>query len=100
MTPTEFFDQFPPAAEGADVHASSTWCLRHWAPCPLLHANGMGASVEVMQVWLNRQPATNGKASADELNARLDLGGPVCCQLGDETMYEIWGHWPPKGEQS
>lgn len=94
MTPKEWFDQFPPAT---DWPASSQWCARHWAPCPLMHANSIGASVEVMQAWLDID-ARRGPDVVEKINARMAAGGPICCQLGDEKMYEIWGHWPPSPE--
>lgn len=95
MTPKEFFDQFPPLAEGAQW-TNTQWCARHWAPCPLLKANGIGAAMEVLQTWLDRQASL--PSGADAMNALLAEGGPVCCQLGDDKMYEIWGHWPPAPE--
>lgn len=97
MTPREFFDQFPPLADGAEW-TNTQWCPRHWAPCPLLKANGIGAAVEVMEAWLGRQTTTTMDGGAEALNARLAEDGPLCCQLGDDKMYEIWGHWPPAPE--
>lgn len=31
----------------------------------------------------------------DGLNSEMHNIGKLCCTLGDERMYEIWGHWPP-----
>ena len=94
LTPTEWFDQFPPNP-AMDGHEQ--WCARHWAPCPELHANGVGASTEVFQLFLDRVivPAGISPANADAANAKLSETGRLCCWLGDEKMYEIWGHWPP-----
>lgn len=86
---TVWFDQFP-AAPGW-VHEQ--WCARHWAPCPILGANGMGAATELISVFVNEVAA--GAKGPDELNARMQAVGRLCCTLGDERMYEIWGHWPP-----
>jgi hypothetical protein len=88
---TEWFDQFTlewsePWPEG------SQWCPRHWAPCPLLGSNGIGAVTELFRLFVGTQPANS---TVDEMNAALDQASPVCCTLGDEAMYELWQHWPP-----
>ncbi len=90
-----WFDQFLVAIKDAGVGGSGQWCARHWAPCPLLGANGIGAAVEVMSAWLEDGQLAGVDHSPEALNARLDSRGPVCCQLGDDKMFEIWGHWPP-----
>jgi hypothetical protein len=90
-TPAEWFDQFPPNP-AMDGHGQ--WCARHWAPCPVLHANGIGAFTEVIQVYID-EIAPKGSYSAAAQNRQLEAVGRVCCTLGDERMYEIWGHWPP-----
>jgi hypothetical protein len=90
MSPTEWFDQFPSAFVGA----SGQWCARHWAPCPILGANGLGASTELMQIFIN-EIAKPGPP--DALNAQMQAIGRVCCTLGDERMYQVWAHWPPTG---
>ncbi len=79
LTPTEWFDQFP----DAPGWEHDQWCARHWAPCPILGANGIGASVALMQVFVNEQ---------------MRAAGRLCCALGDERMYELWGRWPPVGD--
>lgn len=96
MTPTEWFDQFPPNP-AMDGHQQ--WCARHWGPCPNLGANGILAVIKLQQIWLN-EIATGTNSS--ELNTELlAMTKPVCCQLGDERMYEVWGKCPPgEGEQS
>jgi len=86
--PTAWFDQFP----AAPYWRHDQWCARHWAPCPILGANGMGAAVEVMQIFID-EVATGGAPEA--MNAQMQAAGRLCCTLGDERMYEIWGHWPP-----
>ncbi|MGH3220027.1 MAG: hypothetical protein ACRDPY_15205 [Streptosporangiaceae bacterium] len=94
LTPAEWFDQFPPLADGAQWRENSMWCPRHWAPCPTLNANGIGAHTELMQIWINeRRP--KGSYSPAALNRHLVADSPVCCKLGDDRMYELWGHWPP-----
>jgi hypothetical protein len=90
LTPREWFGQFEPNAQ---MSSHAQWCGRHWAPCPVLHYNGIGAATELMQVFIDE--LGDGATTADELNARLADVGRVCCALGDERMYEIWGHWPP-----
>lgn len=92
MTPTEWFDQFPPLAEGKSWPEDGQWCARHWAPCPLLGANGVGATLELMQMFLQGLHAGGDTA---QMNAALEAAGHLCCALGDDRMYELWGHWPP-----
>jgi hypothetical protein len=93
LTPAEWFDQFPPNP-AMDGHAQ--WCARHWAPCPCLGANGIGAFTEVMQIFVDKI-APKGNRSAAARNRDLEKAGRLCCALGDDRMYEIWGHWPPAG---
>ena len=91
---TAWFDQFPDAPGWEHLQ----WCARHWAPCPILGANGVGAVVELMEVFITEVvPDAKG---ADSMNARMDAAGKMCCTLGDERMYEIWGHWPPSSGQT
>jgi hypothetical protein len=91
LTPAEWFDQFPPNL-AMDGHEQ--WCARHWAPCPVLGANGIGAFVEVMQIFVDEMTPKESLSSA-ERNRHLKKAGRLCCALGDERMYEIWGRWPP-----
>lgn len=94
-SPTEWFDQFPPP--DADW-AHGQWCWRHWAPCPILGANGIGASTELMHAIVE-EIASPG-AAAQHLNQRMAALGRLCCHLGDDRMYEIWSHWRPAGASS
>lgn len=96
MSPTEWFDQFPPLQPGAGWD-NAQWCPRHWAPCPILGANGIGAATEVLSVFVKEIAV--GSAPAD-LNREMSEVGRMCCRLGDERMYEIWGRWPPSAEVS
>lgn len=89
MTPKAWFDQFP--LDG--IGASEQWCARHWAPCPLFRANGMGATMELIQAFIGEIAVTG--STPESLNAQLQAAGRICCTLGDERMYEIWGRWPP-----
>jgi hypothetical protein len=93
-TATEFFDQFPPLEQAATWPANSAWCRRHWAPCPLLRANGIGAAVELMTIFTGEllPPWANSPRAR---NRELAKQSPLCCKLGDQRMYELWGHWPP-----
>jgi hypothetical protein len=105
VTPQEWFDQFPhPPAKftrslkrAVDAGKIPQWCWRHWAPCPELHANGILASVMVMQRFVDANAVTplGAKRTTAEMNAKLRELSPVCCVLGDEVMYEIWGQCPP-----
>lgn len=90
-TATEFFDQFtgPP-----DAPKGSPWCARHWAPASLVGCNGKGASLDLGRIFA----ATLLPAWARSPGARrreLAKQSPVCCKLGDERIYQLWGRWPP-----
>lgn len=89
LDPSGWFDQFPPAP---DSWTHDQWCWRHWAPCPVLGGNGMGAAVEVLTEAVKLMPAD---ATTEGRNQWMADAGLLCCTLGDERMYEIWGHWPP-----
>ena len=88
--PAAWFDQFPVALSG--VQGNDQWCARHWAPCPILGANGLGAATELMSVFINEIASA---CTPEALNAEMQHVGKLCCTLGDERMFEIWGHWPP-----
>jgi hypothetical protein len=91
-TPAEWFDQFPDAPGWEHPQ----WCARHWAPCPVLGANGIGAATELMQIFVSEihAPGLVGN-SPQAMNAEMQAAGRLCCTLGDERMYELWAHWPP-----
>jgi hypothetical protein len=86
---TVWFDQFT----GMPQIPRGQWCARHWAPCPFLNANGIGATIELMGIFINEiaVDCTN----AEELNKKIEEIGNICCYLGDDRMYEIWGRWGP-----
>lgn len=92
MTPADWFDQFPPAP---DDWAHDQWCWRHWAPCPVFGANGMGASLMVMTRITELMPVEI--TDTEQRNRWMQELGRLCCTLGDDVMYEIWGKWPPVG---
>jgi hypothetical protein len=102
-TASEWFDRiaalpdFPAFEERFGEHGQ--WCARHWAPCPLGGANGIGAAIELQTVFISEVASAPppGVETADHLNAEMQRVGRLCCTLGDERMYEIWGHWPPAG---
>lgn len=85
-----WFDQFP--LDG--IGESAQWCARHWAPCPLLGANGIGATTELMSIFLNELASA---ATPDGLNTEMQAMGRICCTLGDDRIYDLWAHWPPPG---
>jgi hypothetical protein len=91
---TVWFDQFPDAPGWEHPQ----WCARHWAPCPTLGANGMGAATELIQVFI--EEIAGNDRSPDALNAQMDAAGRLCCTLGDARMYELWGHWPPAQQEA
>jgi len=92
QNPTSWFDQFNSKLD--EISGSEQWCARHWAPATVYGANGLGASIEMMQLFVE-EVAPDAKTTA-ALDARLHAVGRVCCTLGDEMMYEIWAHWPPR----
>lgn len=96
LSPTEWFDQFPPLKEGVVWPVSSQWCARHWSPCPILHGNGIGASLELNKIFVDEM-FTGNDFSADEMNRQMIAASPLCCKLGDERMFKLWAHWPPPG---
>lgn len=85
---TAWFDQFPEATDWDHEQ----WCARHWAPCPVFGANGLGAATELMSIFIN-EVSSGGKP--ESMNAQMRAAGRLCCTLGDERMYDLWGHWPP-----
>ena len=94
QSPQAWFDQFPPLENAASWPAGSQWCPRHWAPCPLLGANGIQASVLLLKIFAE-EIATGRSLTPDQLNRQLADASPVCCRLGDERMYGLWGQCPP-----
>jgi hypothetical protein len=60
-------------------------------------ANGIGAATELVSVFLNE--VATGK-TPEALNAQMQAAGRLCCTLGDDRMYELWGHWPPTREST
>lgn len=92
-TATEFFDQFADLAATPPVPAGSPWCSRHWAPCPLLGCHGKAASLELARIFGTELPPWANSPAARK--RELAKQSPLCCKLGDERMYELWGHWPP-----
>lgn len=94
MNQKEWFDQFPALAEDVEWLADSQWCARHWAPCPVLHANGIGASIELMEIYLKEIKPEKMTSSAS-INAHIAQISPICCRLGDDRMFDLWGCWGP-----
>lgn len=96
FSPKEWFDQFEPWYSANPQAGRGQWCARHWAPAPCLHANGIGAAAELMSAFIDLpEVAQLADRKAENLNRAMDKLSPVCCHLGDQKMYEIWGHWPP-----
>jgi hypothetical protein len=89
-----WFDQFPELAEGVSWPDDTQMCPRHWAPCSVLGANGIGCVTELMSIWL-KEIAPKGSYSPGARNRQLKATGYICCLLGDERMYDIWGKWGP-----
>jgi len=91
QSPKGWFDQFTPE-DLANIKGNAQWCARHWAPCPIFGANGIGASIEMASVFMNEWTTAR---TPEQINADMHNAGKICCTLGDDRMYEIWGHWPP-----
>lgn len=80
--PIGWFDQFTPhELDAAGVSGNEQWCARHWAPCPILGANGIKATVLLISYFADG----------------LMINGRICCMAGDQAMYDIWGQCPPEG---
>jgi hypothetical protein len=94
VTAAAWFDQFAPwLDEHPEVDGRGQWCRRHWAPCPALGANGIGASIEVLGLWVATLPPN--LTSASSRNRAAERAGSLCCVLGDVAMYTVWSRWPP-----
>lgn len=78
------------AEENFDFNTAS-WCPRHWAPCPVLRKNGLAASAKVMVEVTKLMPAEI-VISGDTYQMNQWVWGhlPLCCELGDEKIAEIW----------
>jgi|SRR5580698_2747900 hypothetical protein len=113
VSPQAWFDQFsgwdeewvakflaenPSSPHPPSWRKDGQWCERHWAPCPVLGANGIGASAELMSIFVREILPANAKSAAMK-SRELKKAGRICCKLGDERMYEIWGHWPPAAKK-
>ncbi|SRR6266705_6684649 len=96
MTPTEWFNQFTLWDITHPESTTSQWCGRHWAPCPCLGANGIGAATEVLQRIIDKHEI-GGSLTVKQRNRKLTDIGRLCCDLGDEVMYQVWANWPPTG---
>jgi hypothetical protein len=92
--PTEWFDQFIDAEPEGWSHPQ--WCWRHWAPCPVYGANGILASIMIISEVLDKAP---DDLTNDGVGEYMDERGAMCCELGDEAMYRIWGKCPPTGPE-
>jgi hypothetical protein len=85
-----WFGQFASQPHDPAMDSHPQWCWRHWAPCPVLGANGVKASVMVISEVFALYPSDQAR------EVLLDpAGGRLCCRLGDEAMYRIWGQCPP-----
>lgn len=81
----EWFDQFMEYLEDhPEIQGNDQWCKRHWAPCPILSANGIKAALDLFTLTLT-DPIL------------FTNNDPLCCQVGDTRMYDIWGKCPPGG---
>jgi hypothetical protein len=76
----------------ADKHTQ--WCWRHWAPCPVLHFNGIGMFV-VMQKYFLEHMAPASARTPEQLNFYMNSIGRLCCTIGDDKMHEMWQEWAP-----
>lgn len=92
LSPPEWFDQFRTYVNYVEPNwppESHTWCPRHWAPAPCFNANGIQASYKLTRVFVEEHPEAT---TAGEMNEVIrNLGCPMCCSLGDQKIYAIWG---------
>ncbi len=95
VTPTEWFDRFLSEPDFGSVKGRLPWwCARHWAPCPLADANGIGMVIDLGRIFLDETPSAHQLSDIEELNKiPLTWTTPFCCQLGDKRMYELWTKW-------
>lgn len=91
-TARAWFDQFP--LEG--IGENSQWCARHWAPCPLSGGNGAALTIKMISIFLEEYITAT---SPEGINRELYAMGRLCCTLGDDRMYELWGKFPPPSLQ-
>jgi hypothetical protein len=91
--PSAWFDQFNEYAE-QNPQGNPQWCMRHWAPCPAMGANGMMAAIDVL-MHITDEITAERSLTPGEMNLAAEVLEPWCCHLGDEVMYEIWGKCPP-----
>jgi len=98
---SDWFDQFVGRDHDPRMDRHHQWCWRHWAPCPELGANGIMASTMVMQKFIDRVLLPAGILPSQDAhyavraNALMSEKGRLCCWLGDDEMYAIWGECPP-----
>lgn len=90
--PAGWFDQF--VFDEPEDWDARQFCWRHWAPAPQLGANGIAAALMVMTCNLT------GVTGPEEVKALLNGTERLCCRLGDEQMYKIWGQCPPARRES
>ncbi len=95
LSPTAFFDQFVTHPRFSEVKGRMPWwCARHWAPCPAFGANGVSASIELTAIFLAE--FAHGESDPSVLTIAIEeWETPMCCQLGDERMYVLWGKCGP-----
>lgn len=91
QNPADWFEQFVVAEPAGWSH--DQWCWRHWAPCPLLGGNGILASLLVIMETTALMP--DDVVSPRQRDAWTRSVGKLCCRLGDDEMYVIWGKCPP-----
>jgi hypothetical protein len=96
---TQWFDQFNEwAGEQWNWPENGQWCPRHWAPCPVMGYNGVGASVEIMEAFDTASTATTKHELLIEMRELNANGVAICCHLGDETMLIVWERWPAEAK--
>lgn len=82
--------------EGYLAWAAENWrpspifCAEHWAPCPVEGKNGLIASTLLMEKAIERMP-DDVRGNVAKMNAWMDgREQPLCCELGDDAMGELW----------
>jgi len=96
ISPQAYFDQFIAwADQQVGWPENGQWCPRHWAPCPLQGANGIGVAVDMLSRWSEGEMTADPAELNEAMKQTVEEHGAICCALGDTVMLELWSAWPP-----
>jgi hypothetical protein len=60
-----------------------------------MDANGIKATLMLMQVFIDEMKPPE-MTDPEEINAFLSQEGYLCCKLGDQRMFDLWGECGPE----